>query len=151
MAGMPTRLRALAGLLLLLPLCCVSADKPAPAPAARDANAVYETRPATPNGIGKFYLGREIAQVMGHQAAGWLERPERDREEQPALLMKALKLKPGDVVADVGAGSGYFTLRIAQEVGPRGKVYAVDIQKEMLDIIRRRARAARLANVEPVL
>jgi precorrin-6B methylase 2 len=112
----------------------------------------YEFRQAhDPNGIGKFYMGREIAQVMGHQAAGWLERPEREREEQPGLLMKALALKPGDVVADIGAGSGYFTFRIAREVGPRGKVYAVDIQKEMLDIIGRRARAARLTNVEPVL
>src|SRR6059058_3463130 len=108
MAGMPTRLRALAGLLLLLPLCCVSAEKPAPAPAARDANPVYETRPATPDSIGKFYMGREIAQVMGHQAAGWLERPEREQEEQPAKLMASLPLRPGDVAADIGAGSGFY-------------------------------------------
>ncbi len=104
-----------------------------------------------PDGIGKFYLGREIAQVMGHQAAGWLERPEREREEHPAKLLKALKFKPGDVVADVGAGSGYHTFRIAKEVGPKGKVYAVDIQKEMLDLIRQRMRAGRVTNVEPVL
>jgi len=112
----------------------------------------YEVRRVhDPNGIGKFYMGREIAQVMGHQAAGWLERPEREREEQPAKLMKALKLRPGDRVADIGAGSGYFTFRIAGEVGPKGKVYAVDIQKEMLDIIRQRMQTGRLTNVEPVL
>src|SRR5215813_14790594 len=112
----------------------------------------YETRKEhDPNGIGKFYMGREIAQVMGHQAAGWLERPEREREEQPAKLMKALKFKPGDVVADIGAGSGYFTFRIAREVGPKGKVHAVEIQKEMLDIIRQRMQAGRITNVELVL
>jgi len=112
----------------------------------------YESRHAhDPNGIGKFYMGREIAQVMGHQAAGWLERPAREREEQPGRLLKALGLRPGDVVADIGAGSGYFTFRIAQEVGPKGRVYAVDIQKEMLDLIRQRMRAGKRTNIEPVL
>src|SRR5262245_17387998 len=67
-----------------------------------------------PDGIGKFYLGREIAYVMGHQAAGWLERPEREKEERSSLLLKALALKPGQVVADVGAGSGYFTFPLAE-------------------------------------
>ena len=112
----------------------------------------YEVRREhDPNGIGKFYMGREIAQVMGHLGAGWLERPEREREEQPTKLMKALKLRPGDVVADIGAGSGYFTFRIADEVGPKGKVYANDIQKEMLDLIRQRMRTKRVSNVEPIL
>jgi len=104
-----------------------------------------------PNGTGKFYMGREIAQVMGHLAAGWLERPEREREEQPAKLMVALKLKPGDVVADIGCGSGYFTFRLAQPVGPKGRVYAVDIQPEMLTIIRQRMKQRRFTNVVPVL
>src|SRR6476646_9100636 len=106
MAGMPTRLHALVGLLLLLPLCCVAADSPAPAPgpaAARDAKSVYETRPGTPDGIGKFYMGREIAQVMGHQAAGWLDRPEREQEEQPEKMLNALHLHSGMNVADIGA------------------------------------------------
>jgi precorrin-6B methylase 2 len=123
-----------------------------PAPAPAKAPPRYEERKDhDPNGIGKFYMDREIAQVMGHLGAGWLERPEREREEQPTLLMRALKLKPGDVVADIGAGSGYFTFRIAKEVGPRGKVYAVDIQKEMLAIIRRRMNARKVTNVAPVL
>src|SRR5438270_14045041 len=81
-----------------------------------------------PNGIGKFYMGREIAQVMGHQAADWLERPEREKEEQPSKMLAALKLKPGDAVADTGAGSGYHPFRMAKAVGAQGKVYAVDIQ-----------------------
>lgn len=104
-----------------------------------------------PNGTGKFYMGREIAQVMGHEAAEWLDRPEREREEQPAKLMEALKFKPGDVVADVGAGSGFFTFRIAEQVAPSGKVLAVDIQPEMLDLIRERMKQRGIKNVEPVL
>ena len=88
-----------------------------------------------PDGIGKFYQGREIAQVMGHEGADWLERPERMEEERPDLLMAALKLHPGDSVADIGAGTGYFTWRMAKVIGPTGKAYAVEIQQEMLDIL----------------
>jgi SAM-dependent methyltransferase len=104
-----------------------------------------------PDGIGKFYKGREIAQVMGHLAAGWLEREEREREEEPNKLLEALKLKPGDMVADVGAGTGYFTFRIAPLVGPRGKVYAVDIQPEMLDLLRKKMKEQNVTNIVPVL
>jgi SAM-dependent methyltransferase len=113
---------------------------------------IYETRKEhDPNGIGKFYMGREIARIMGHEAAGWLERPEREKEEEPNRLLDALKLKPGEVVADIGAGSGYFTFRIAERVGPKGKVLAVDIQPEMLAIIREKMKARRLSNIEPIL
>jgi ubiquinone/menaquinone biosynthesis C-methylase UbiE len=104
-----------------------------------------------PDGIGKFYLGREIAQVMGHEGAGWLERPEREKEEHPARLIKALKLKAGDVVADIGAGSGYHAFRMAPLVGPKGKILAVDIQPEMLDLIRQKMERTRVSNIEPVL
>jgi SAM-dependent methyltransferase len=111
----------------------------------------YETRQDhDPEGIGKFYLGREIAQVMGHLAADWLERPEREQEEQPNKLLDALKLKDGDAVADIGAGSGYFAFRIAKRVGEKGKVLAVDIQPEMLDIIRKRMKDWKISNVEPI-
>src|SRR3954453_9880205 len=93
------------------------------APGLRSEPPRYETRREhDPNGIGKFYMNREIAEVMGHLAAGWLERPEREKEEQPTKLMQALKIKPGDVVADIGAGSGYFTFRLAEQVGAEGKV-----------------------------
>jgi ubiquinone/menaquinone biosynthesis C-methylase UbiE len=103
-----------------------------------------------PDGIGKFYLGREIAHVMGHQAANWLERPEREKEEQPSKMIELLKFQPGQVVADIGAGSGYHTFRIAKLVGDKGKVYAVDIQPEMLAIIRQRMKNWKVKNVVPV-
>jgi len=95
-------------------------------------------------------MGREIAQVMGHLGASWLERAEREQEEQPSTLIRNLGLQPADIVADVGAGTGYFSFRIAPLV-PRGKVLAVDIQPEMLDDIRRRQTQNGIRNVEPIL
>jgi SAM-dependent methyltransferase len=112
----------------------------------------YEYRDVhDPNGIGKFFMGREIAQVMGHEGAAWLERPEREIEEAPGILVDALKLKPGMVVADVGAGSGYLTFRMAPKVAPGGKVLAVDIQQEMLDIIVAKGKQQKLTNIVPIL
>jgi ubiquinone/menaquinone biosynthesis C-methylase UbiE len=101
-------------------------------------------------GTGKFYMGREIAQVMGWQGAGWLERKERVKEEQPEKLLKALEVKPGMVVADVGAGSGYHTFRIAPIVGKKGKVIASDIQPQMLDIITKKAKQKNVTNIQTV-
>ena len=112
----------------------------------------YETREKhDPNGIGKFYLGREIAHVMGHMAAGWLERPEREREEEPAKAVAALELKPGMTVADVGVGTGYFAFRMAAAVGEGGKVLGVDIQPEMLKLLKEAAEKRGAKNVEGVL
>lgn len=116
------------------------------------ANPRYEYRAAhDPNGTGKFYMGREIAHFMSHQAVYWLDRTERETEESPSTLIRALGLKPGQVVADIGAGSGYLTFRIAKLIAPNGKVYAVDIQPEMLDIISRRMKEKKIFNVEPIL
>ncbi|MBY0587959.1 class I SAM-dependent methyltransferase [bacterium] len=103
-----------------------------------------------PNGIGKFYMGREIAHVMGHLGADWLDRAEREQEEEPTKLVEILKLDPGLEVADIGAGTGYLSFRLAEGVGPQGKVYAVDIQPEMLDIIRERMKERSISNVEPI-
>jgi precorrin-6B methylase 2 len=104
-----------------------------------------------PNGIGKFYLGREIAHVMGFAAAPWLERPEREREEQTTKMVKALGLKPGMVVADIGAGSGVITLMMAAQVGSKGKAYAVDIQQEMLDLLADKLNRFDISNIELTL
>lgn len=112
----------------------------------------YETRAAhDPNGTGQFYMGREIAQVMGHEAADWLERPEREREERPDLLVPALHLKPGEAVADIGCGSGFYTRRLAKKVGTNGVVFAVDIQPEMLAILTNKLAGEGILNVQPVL
>jgi ubiquinone/menaquinone biosynthesis C-methylase UbiE len=95
--------------------------------------------------------GRRYAGVMSWQGAQWLERPERVQEEQPDRALDVLKLAPGSTVADVGAGSGYMTIKMARRVGPSGKVFAVDIQPEMIGILRQRLGEARVTNVEPIL
>jgi ubiquinone/menaquinone biosynthesis C-methylase UbiE len=95
--------------------------------------------------------GRRIAPVMGSAGAGWLERAERETEEQPEKALDAMNLRPGMVVADVGAGTGYMTLRIARRVGPTGKVYGNDLQPEMIRRLRDNAAKAKLDNIETVL
>ena len=95
--------------------------------------------------------GRKIAPVMGAAGAGWLERGERESEEAPEKALDALGLEKGMVVADVGAGTGYFSLRMARRVGPEGRVYANDVQPEMLEKLRANAAKAKLSNVETVL
>lgn len=138
--------RTLSVLALLVTAVPLVADEPKKAEKER-----YETRRRfDPNGINKFYLGRQIAQVMGYGGASWLERAEREKEEEPAKLYKALDLKAGMTVADVGAGSGYHSFRMAKLVGEKGKVLAVDIQQEMLDLITDRAKKEKVTNVEPV-
>jgi len=111
---------------------------------------IYTTTRPSADGIGKVYMGREIAHVMGHQGADWLERSDREREEQPTKAIDLMQLRATDVVADIGAGTGYFSFRMAAKV-PQGKVLAVDIQPEMLDKIRERAKAGDVTNVQPVL
>ena len=110
----------------------------------------YEIREASSDGTGRFYMGREIARVMGHLAAGWLERPTREQEERTDLLLQMLDPAPDDIVADLGAGTGYFTFPLARRV-PQGRVIAVDIQPEMLAIIERRRADADVTNVETLL
>ncbi len=119
--------------------------------AAQDNAARYTTGPASPDGIGKRYMGREISAVMGWQGAAWLERQEREREERTDLLLEALALKPGLVVADIGAGTGYLSRRMATVVGPRGKVLAVDVQPEMVRMLQQLAQRSGLTQIEPRL
>lgn len=94
---------------------------------------------------------RRPATVMGYHGASWLERADREREQKPAEVIRVMGLKDGDVVADVGCGTGYFARRMARAVAPRGRVYAVDIQKEMLDLLREYVDKEDLRNVVPVL
>jgi SAM-dependent methyltransferase len=124
-----------------------SASAPSVAPAPLPAAPAYEFRDPTPDGIGKYYMGREIAHVMGHPAIGWLERDEREREEAPSRAIAAIELKPTDVIADIGAGSGYYAFRLAEKV-PQGKVIGVDIQQEMLDFLAKRSAELNITNVQ---
>jgi SAM-dependent methyltransferase len=110
----------------------------------------YGTCKASSDGIGKTYHGREISHVMGHPGIGWLERTEREKEEAPSKAIAALKLAPDAVVADIGAGSGYYTFRLAPLV-PQGRVVAVDIQPEMLAYMNEEMRARGVKNVQPHL
>ena len=147
-------------LLLTLLLAAALAAAPTraedrPVSVAAGASSYTRTAPS-PDGTGIVYLGREVAQVMGHAGASWLERPERVEEERTDLLLADLRRrladKPTAVVADIGAGSGYFSLRLA-ELLPRGRILAEDIEEEMLTLIRRKQRALgkKAANVETIL
>jgi len=118
-------------------------------PTAWPQGARYTNVPASADGIGKRYMGREIAGVMGWQGAAWLERSEREQEERTDLLLAALALKPGLVIADIGAGTGYLSRRMAAAVGPGGKVLAVDVQPEMVRMLERLARQPGLNNIVP--
>lgn len=96
------------------------------------------------------YKGREIAPTMGYQGAGWLIREERAREENSPQLLEALKIKPGQVICDLGCGNGYYSLDMARLVGEKGRILGVDIQPEMLHLLELRAKRAKLENVEPI-
>ena len=102
------------------------------------------------DGTGKVYMGREIAQVMGHFGASWLERVNRNQEENTDLAIEQMNIQPDMVVADIGAGTGYYAFKIATQ-NPQGKVYAVDIQPEMLTIMQTKIEKNRVANVSLVL
>jgi predicted methyltransferase len=121
------------------------------APAVDPIAPPYTAGPKTRDGLGKYYMGREIAHFMTHEGAPWLERPERDQEERPDLVLEALQLKPGDFVADIGCGTGYFSWRVAKAVGPKGIVYGEEIQQEMLDKLAEQMKARGVTNVIGVL
>lgn len=99
----------------------------------------------------KEYQGRTIAQTMHYEGAPWLTRENREREEECSTLLKNLGIKPGMTVCDLGCGNGFYTLKLAEMVGPKGKVLAVDIQSEMLRLLKERAQEAKVTNIEPLL
>jgi len=110
----------------------------------------YTSITPSSDGIGKVFMGREISHVMGHPGIGWLERTKREKEEAPSKAIALLDLAPDTVIADIGAGSGYYSFRIAPLV-PEGKVIAIDIQQEMLDFLNRQSEKLKIQNVEPHL
>ncbi len=130
-------------------LLALADTKPA-TPATKTPPRYTKRKNHDPDGIGVFYMGREIAQVMGIQGAEWLERPEREKEEASSKMIDALQLQPGQVVADIGAGTGRLTLMMAEKVGKEGKVLAVDVQQEMLDLISVKLKQRQIKNVELV-
>jgi precorrin-6B methylase 2 len=122
----------------------------APTSTALIQSKYYSYRQPSFDGTGKYYMGREIAQVMGHQGSGWLERPDRSTEEQPQKMIAALGLKSTDVVADIGAGTGYISQLLAQQV-PEGKVLAVDVQPEMIALLKQRIAKSKITNIQTQL
>ena len=110
----------------------------------------YKIRAGDPNGINKWYMGRQIAHVMSHYGIDWLEREEREMEENTSLLLKNLAVKPGMVVADIGAGSGYHSALLSRMVGT-GKVFAVDMEPEMIAYLNARIKQEKLSRIVPVL
>jgi SAM-dependent methyltransferase len=137
----------LAGILAIAPAPACASEKPAP---AATAGSAYTFGAPSRDGIGKFYMGREISHVMGHLGAGWLERDSRDGEERTALLIEKLPLNATSVVVDLGAGTGYFSVPMAKRVTD-GRVLAVDLQPEMLAMIEARQSEEGLTNIKTVL
>lgn len=146
---------ATAPLLVLLVFLCAASPSPVRAQAAADqapdTTKADSDDQAPQEEAREEYLGRRVALTMSYHGAGWLIRDSRNREENTVAVMKQLELEPGDVVCDMGCGNGYYTLRFGREVGPRGRVLAVDIQPEMLQMLTARAGRTRLDNVQPVL
>jgi ubiquinone/menaquinone biosynthesis C-methylase UbiE len=112
----------------------------------RPTDSIYTYKTATPDGTGKYYKGREIAQVMGFEGAEWLERNTREKEENTKKAISKLPITSSSVVADIGAGTGYYTFPIAAKV-PKGKVYAVEIQDPAIAYLQRRSKQLNLNNV----
>lgn len=111
---------------------------------------LYTYKRGNPNGIGKWFMGREIAHVMGYQGMVWLNRPDREKEENVSSLIENIDIKPNEVIADIGAGSGYHVFKMAP-LAKNGLVYAVDIQPEMLAEIKRQKKTKSLDNIELIL
>jgi SAM-dependent methyltransferase len=111
-----------------------------------ESNDNYTYKSGSYNGIGKWYMGREIAHVMGFQGMEWLERPEREKEESTSVLLKNMDIQSGDIIADIGAGSGYHVFKMAPAASA-GQIYAVDIQPEMLEEMSNRKQVNGIQNV----
>jgi ubiquinone/menaquinone biosynthesis C-methylase UbiE len=125
-------------------------DRPSDSKSAEKTPAKTKAKSRRSRGGAATYMGRPIAPVMGFEGAEWLFRDTREQEEQPDKMLDALEIQPGHVVADVGAGAGYISLRLARRVGPSGKVLATDLQPQMLQMLTANARAAGIKNIQPI-
>jgi SAM-dependent methyltransferase len=132
------------------PGACRAQDLPDPAAANARTKAKAQATAPRRRGGPRTYMGRRIADVMTFHGADWLVRPEREQEEQPEAMLDALKIAAGSTVADVGAGVGYTSLKLARRVGPKGTVYATDVQPEMLRMLAANAQEAGVANIKPI-
>jgi SAM-dependent methyltransferase len=135
---------------LLIALCLGLGTGPGVLEAQDDAPAPARSKAPRRRSSPRTYMGRPIADVMTFHGADWLVRPEREQEEQPDAMLDALKIAAGATVADVGAGVGYTSLKLARRVGPTGTVYATDVQPEMLRMLGENSRAAGIKNVKPI-
>ena len=129
-------------LLLLVPVTSFSQIK--------NHNYKYTFQKGDINGIGKWYMGREIAHVMGFQGIGWLERSDREKEENVSNLIQNMRIESNDKIADIGAGSGYHVIRMAP-LAKNGVVYAVDIQSKMLEVIKSKIELSKIKNITTIL
>lgn len=129
--------------ILLITSCKAQTEK------TTENSEVYTYENGDPNGIGKWYMGREIAHVMGFQGIGWLERSEREEEEKTTTLLENMNIQPKDHIADIGAGSGYHVFKMAPKA-MKGTIYAVDIQSEMLEAIESKILENKITNVKTV-
>ncbi len=134
----------LMSLSLVLNFSCQAQNKP------KAADSPYSSKTPDYDGIGKVYMGREISFVMGFEGRDWLERQSREQEESISLALENLPISSNSVVADIGAGSGYYTFRIAPKV-PEGKVYAVEIQDEAIQYLQNRTKELGFSNVIPIM
>ncbi|WP_231743659.1 class I SAM-dependent methyltransferase [Stieleria neptunia] len=141
----------LIGTALLGPACCAQDAVVEESSSAAETASQPSSDEKPKERARKSYLGRVVAQPMSHLGASWLVRPERDDEENASESFQKLGLEPGMVLCDLGCGNGYWTLPMARKVGPEGAVYAVDIQREMLQKLRQRADQFGLKNIRPVL
>jgi FkbM family methyltransferase len=148
--NIPNTLRAALAAVALVAAPRAAAQVPDVANGLAPSRSPYTIERPSADGTGRFYMGREIAHPMSHRGAAWLERPDREAEERPYAVVASLQLEDDDVVVDLGAGTGYYTRRLARAV-PAGRVIAVDIQPEMLEILQRQVRAEGLDHVETVL
>lgn len=115
----------------------------------KSQKTTYAFKSGDTNGIGKWYMGREIAHVMGFQGMSWLERREREAEENTSILIKNMNIQPSDTIADIGAGSGYHAFKMAA-MAKKGHIYAVDIQDEMLEAIEQKKEEKSISNIATI-